>query len=1051
MEMKWSALMSILVICSMIVSVLTFLAVPSPNSVEASTSSWSPNSDPAGKREAVYVFNHWGETYLKNERWNRTNVSNPLTVSMAELGHHGVYSASSTRTHGNPTGMGVSDWLNGTGCIRQSYYGEYAVRSDRYPYIFADQPYAHAGYETPGLDPTTGLDWITWIPYRITGTIKNESMARTGSDAGHAYHAWFVPHLGPNSKSGGYINCSYYGTYLTDKEIIRIKTPSPPTGNVHYASWYYGVPGGWVATTNDGYFYELQGKIQYSRQAAIAYLGYSDAAGDARTWFNANKAAIQAAWLKDWTWNGSEPAGTGSNKNSSYRGVMGIYTGYEYDLNNSGMFNLMLKLDTANSTYRTLTIRLYSISWGIDTLMLRMMERCNVTGWWTNSTNSRNIRGSMTDYHEDLYWNISAGPDRANMFFRMVNCYRCTAWEDPSSSVFMGGWMLEVFHPDYVGNGAGNMVPGTYWSYPSPYQRYDPDMFATDRTTMSQVPGTRRYQKNASYWMSPVVRNFSKYECFVFDLNTSHYWGTAGRDFIGINPTWVGDPTQSTNGILTDNINKGNFTKNMYWGRLKLGDYCTPFPIVKGGNAYNNVTQVLNISGGSATGTGTVGIYMEQYVKSGRDYWTSDEARAFVNGKIWAHGMPFIQLDVVPVDNYMIDMRGAPGVGTTSPIRVLAVNGTGVVVNHMWGGTSPAWNGTVRLTTTDTGAIWGANGSSHAFVPSDSGVWWTSITWNTFNNPTTITASDRTNSTTSFTDVWGRISIVLAQGEGPCCTITSPTSASSYLTNWGWIQLKGTASDDVAVTSVNWTNSLGGSGTAYGTTSWQSRGNVQLSPGVNVITVNAFDSTGFRAIDTLTVTYDTVLPICTITSPTSNPTYSTSSATINLGGIASDSSGIATVIWKNMATSASGTATGTTSWTITGIALNLGMNLIYVNASDMAGNKRSDAIWVTYSIDTLNVTITDPTANSTMTTGWHMIYLKGTASDDVKVTNVVWSDSLGGSGIAYMVPQFGGASVTWQSRGNVHLLPGDNVITVTAYDNAGNSKTDVLTVTYTGP
>jgi parallel beta-helix repeat protein len=285
----------------------------------------------------------------------------------------------------------------------------------------------------------------------------------------------------------------------------------------------------------------------------------------------------------------------------------------------------------------------------------------------------------------------------------------------------------------------------------------------------------------------------------------------------------------------------------------------------------------------------------------------------------------------------------------------------------------------------------------------------------------------------------------------PECTITSPTNASTYFTNWGRIKLIGTASDDVGVTSITWSNSLGGIGTAYGTTSWQSRGNIQLFTGANVITVSAHDADGNTGTDVLTVTYEKVSPTVTINSPTSNPTHVTNSATIALSGFATDASGISSVTWRNVATGASGAASNKTIWSITGISLNLGMNLIYVNATDNAGNKGSDAIWVTYSIDTLVVTITSPTSNPTMTTGWHYIKLIGTASDDVKVTLVVWNNTLTGqTGITYMTPQWGGASVSWQSRGQIHLLPGVNEITVTAYDNAGNSKTDILTVTYTG-
>ena len=516
-------LLSFFLVCIMVLSAFSIVAFSALNSSNdqsgASTSSWQGSyPQPDGRREAVYTFNHWGEDYLKNEKWNGTNYSR-TTVSMATLGHHGVFVADSTRTHGNPTGMGISDWLNGTSCIRQAYYGEVGLRVDRYPYLFGNNPNSP---ETPGVDFTTQLYWIVWIPYRISGTIKNETMARTGPDTGggasggspagaqHQYHAWFVPHLGANSAStkqpayatvlgknvymGATINCSYYGTYLTQKEIDRIKSPRPVQGDIHYAQWFYGCSASFLSGSNDGYFYELQGRIEYSRQAAVAYLGY-DNTTDIRTWFNSNKATLIAKWRADWILNASEPT---TNKNSSYRGVMGIYSNYEYDLNNSGLMALQLSLDP-NSTYRSLVIRLYSVSWGMDSLILRMMERCNITGWASNTTSGRNIRGSMIDYHEDLYWNISANRERSNMTFRMVNTYRLTAWEDPSSSVFMGGWMLETFHTDYLGNGAGTVVGGTYWSYPSPFERYDPDAFVTDRTTISAVPGTRRYQKNASY------------------------------------------------------------------------------------------------------------------------------------------------------------------------------------------------------------------------------------------------------------------------------------------------------------------------------------------------------------------------------------------------------------------------------------------------------------------------------------------------------------------------------------------------------------------------
>lgn len=79
----------------------------------------------------------------------------------------------------------------------------------------------------------------------------------------------------------------------------------------------------------------------------------------------------------------------------------------------------------------------------------------------------------------------------------------------------------------------------------------------------------------------------------------------------------------------------------------------------------------------------------------------------------------------------------------------------------------------------------------------------------------------------------------------------------------------------------------------------------------------------------------------TITSPTSSPTYDNgSTSTINLGGTATSASAIT---WANDR-GGSGSATGTSTWTISGIALSSGSNVITVTADGSA----TDAITVTY-------------------------------------------------------------------------------------------------------
>jgi hypothetical protein len=78
----------------------------------------------------------------------------------------------------------------------------------------------------------------------------------------------------------------------------------------------------------------------------------------------------------------------------------------------------------------------------------------------------------------------------------------------------------------------------------------------------------------------------------------------------------------------------------------------------------------------------------------------------------------------------------------------------------------------------------------------------------------------------------------------PGSTIIS-TSASS-------IALSGTASDNVGVVAVRWSNTFGASGVATGTASWQIA-SVPLLIGTNKITVKAFDAAGNWAWRLITV------------------------------------------------------------------------------------------------------------------------------------------------------------------------------------------------------
>jgi hypothetical protein len=218
------------------------------------------------------------------------------------------------------------------------------------------------------------------------------------------------------------------------------------------------------------------------------------------------------------------------------------------------------------------------------------------------------------------------------------------------------------------------------------------------------------------------------------------------------------------------------------------------------------------------------------------------------------------------------------------------------------------------------------------------------------------------------------------------------------------LSLNGNASDNVGVTSVTWVNDRGGSGTASGTMSWGIP-SVGLQVGTNVITVTARDAAGNVGADVLTVTHslpDTTAPAVTISGPTTSATYATASSVLTISGSASDAVGVMEVSWANDR-GGSGTASGTASWSAAGIVLQSGVNIITVTARDAATNRGTDVLTVTYTPpDTTapTITIVSPTTLAGYSTTSSVATLGGSASDNMGVTAVTWTNNRGGSGFS---------------------------------------------------
>ena len=177
----------------------------------------------------------------------------------------------------------------------------------------------------------------------------------------------------------------------------------------------------------------------------------------------------------------------------------------------------------------------------------------------------------------------------------------------------------------------------------------------------------------------------------------------------------------------------------------------------------------------------------------------------------------------------------------------------------------------------------------------------------------------------------------------------------------------------------------------------------------------------------------------------------TNLSTVTLTLTATDSVGVTGYYLSDSSTTPSASASSWTSVTSTtsysgtvsySLSSGEGSKTIYAWYKDAAGNVSSTAnATITYDTTVPTVTISSPTSSSTYTATSSTISLGGSASDSVSsISSVTWSNNRGGNGTAT-----GTASWTVSS---ISLSSGDNVITVTAKDGAGNSGTDTLQVTY---
>ncbi len=380
----------------------------------------------------------------------------------------------------------------------------------------------------------------------------------------------------------------------------------------------------------------------------------------------------------------------------------------------------------------------------------------------------------------------------------------------------------------------------------------------------------------------------------------------------------------------------------------------------------------------------------------------------------------------------------APSIAITSPVATPTHSTTGTPIDLA--GTASDLTGTSSVVDV-TQVTWdnlttGGSGAG-ALTP---GAWSASVPLTSGLNTILVTAKDAAGNTSTDSIA------VTYDPAAPLVVITTPTTGLSYTTGSTPVVFSGTASDDVGVVSVTWSTTgavVPNSGPAAGTTSWSA--SIPLMPGSNVITITATDGVGRFGTSRVTVVYDPTPPAVTITTPTADTVFLTTTSSIAIGGSATDNIGLQAVSWVNAATGVNGVAQGTGAWSVSSVALVEGPNLITVTATDGVGNVGQDILTVIFDGTPPAVAIDTPTAAATFSTQTRPITIGGTVTDNIQISGVTWTNSLGGGGEAVVTGT--ATTATWSD--SVYLFPGDNVITVTAVDAHGFEATDVLTITFT--
>ncbi|MCZ2150947.1 MAG: matrixin family metalloprotease [Bryobacterales bacterium] len=284
-------------------------------------------------------------------------------------------------------------------------------------------------------------------------------------------------------------------------------------------------------------------------------------------------------------------------------------------------------------------------------------------------------------------------------------------------------------------------------------------------------------------------------------------------------------------------------------------------------------------------------------------------------------------------------------------------------------------------------------------------------------------------------------------------TVTLPNT-NILTTQADQVTISGTTGGGTGAVQVSWTNARGGAGAAEGWRPW-SIASVALQMGENVVTITAVDSAQGRTARELRITRESV-PTPAAPSPSPQPVtiqivtpvaagrYVSGQPAVTLSGTAGPAGRVAGIQWLNTRGSG-GQALGSAAWTTSPVPLEAGANHITVIATDANGLTASASIDVDYTPPPVVADTVAPALSvlfplsTAITTSQPAFTIVGTASDNTGVVLVDWVGNGNRGGKA-------DGSTNWRIA-DVPLFTGSNMITIRAWDAAGNMSWRSLSIT----